>query len=165
MKKVITSLSAILLVVAICFAFVACDNAEVTPGNTDFVITSENCGVTVKENNIVVIKAKQEIFDMLDSNKQFLANYMELLKDANVLDYVAKEGSYGLFIETVNGVTANAASEYWRICTNDADYSSPAGEWNTPVEIDGITYLSAALGVSSLPVKVGATYVLKLESY
>lgn len=106
--------------------------------------------------NVVVIKADET------KDGAYLSDALYSLKADGKLDYVVSEGTYGLFVESVNGHAANSQNEYWAIYTSLADYSSTEfGGY----EYEGVLYGYALVGVSSLPIIEGEIYILVFTSY
>ena len=97
-----------------------------------------------------------------------LEDALNALKDSGKLDYTGSQSDYGLYIEAVNGVTADAsANEFWAVYTtlgglDGVSYSSE--EYGT-YEYEGTLCASASFGASGLPMVSGEIYVIALESY
>ncbi len=139
-KKILLTVLALALVVASVMGMVAC-NQEEPDKSTEVVITVDS-----------------EV--MADVEGKFLIDYMNAMKEKNLLEFEGSEGTYGLYIESVNGRKADSTVEFWAIYTDDAENSSEAyGVY----EVNGKKCASASLGVSSLPLKADATYVLVLK--
>ena len=131
MKKL---LSLTLTLIALVFCFAGC-NKDVKP----VVFTADSSVMTITEETT-------------------LYDYMTALKEQGKLDFTAEDGSYGKFLSSVNGVSNGVGNNpCWMIYSDDEQYTN--NEWGQ-TEIDGKVYASATLGISDLPVKEGATYVL-----
>ena len=142
MKKILTSVSALLLVISICFAFAACRYNVVMTDSAEVFITIED-----------------SLFNKLDENNQTLQAYMDLLVEKKALEYTVTNG----MVETVNGVTPDASKgEYWFIYSDDTEFTNEA--WGT-FEYKGTKFASTTFGIEALPIKVGCTYVFKVGVY
>ncbi len=94
-----------------------------------------------------------------------LNDYMNLLEDDGELYFTTSSSAYGMFITSVNGVKNGVGSNpCWMVYTDDPDYMDTS-DWGTEVVIDGKTYKSTTLGISSVIVKAGATYVLSYVQF
>lgn len=78
------------------------------------------------------------------TDQEFLRPALEELQEAEDFTIEGEEGDYGLYVETVNGVTADYAvdASYWALYVND-EYSN--------------------YGVDTQPVTDGDTYTLRYE--
>ena len=97
---------------------------------------------------------------MSDIAGKTLADYMAAMKEKKLLSYEASTGDYGLFITSVNGREADSTKEYWALFTDDSEFSNEA--WGT-YETNGKTYAMASVGVSSMMLKTGKSYVLVIQ--
>ncbi len=79
-----------------------------------------------------------------DTNASYLADLMDEMKSTSDFAYEAENGDYGLFVQSVNGLTAdyNTDQSYWAVYVN--------GEY-------------ASYGISEQPVADGDTYTLAYE--
>ena len=79
-----------------------------------------------------------------DTNAAYLVNLMDELKSSSDFTYEAQNGDYGLYIISVNGLTAdyNVNQAYWSVYVN--------GQYGS-------------YGVSEQPVTDGDTYTLAYE--
>ena len=100
---------------------------------------------------------------MADVEGKFVIDYLNALQDKGVITYVAEDSAYGKFITQINDRKADSTQgESWFVYTDDADSSDAA--WGT-YDYEGKTLASASFGVSSLPLKKGATYAIILSKY
>ena len=115
------------------------------------------CNVEPKKGTEVVITLDSNV--MADITGKSLADYMAALEEKGEFTYVASKQSWGLFVESINGRTADSKTEYWAVYTDDADFSF---EGANEYEFNGITYLEAGFGVSSIMLKEGKSYLFVL---
>ena len=94
----------------------------------------------------VVLEVKDDKGEMktytADTNAAYLVDLMDELQNSSDFSYDAQNGDYGLFIQTVNGKTADYSIDhsYWAVYVN-GQYGS-YGISEQPVA-DGDTYLLA----------------------
>ena len=136
MKKTIKLLT-ILLTLILAFTFVGCKKNPVTVDENSVIITAD--------------------FSDYDLEGKTLLEFMEILKSEGKLDFTISDG----MVNSINGV-ANSANSYWMFYTDDTENSNEA--WGT-AEYNGKTYFSASLGVSDLPLKDGATYIIIYQTF
>ncbi len=107
--------------------------------------------------NIIVITVSSEVMEI--TGKTVLIDYMNLLKEAKVLDFSIKGG----MISAINGKDNPADwSASWMLYTNDSEFSNT--EWGD-VTVDGVTYSSAVVGAEALPIKDGKVYVWEYKFF
>ena len=107
--------------------------------------------------NTVVITVSSEVMDI--TSKTVLVDYMNLLKEAKVLDFGIKDG----MVNSINGKENPADwSACWMLYTNDTEFANT--EWGTVI-VDGVIYPSAVLGAESLPIKDGKVYVWEYKTF
>ena len=133
---------AFLFVLVVAFASFACAEGAVT-AKVDY--SAE------KETVIAVSEA---------DGKATLIDAMKELKADEKLSFESSTSTYGEFITAVGGVEAGA-TEFWAIYTTDTESANT----DISVAVDGRTYYQAMLGASSLVVKKGERYLLRLESW
>ncbi len=137
MKKILTSLASLVLIIVSCF-FVACNNN----------------GPIKADENTVVITATDSSFDF--ENKT-LKDFMDYLQDNKKFTYSIENG----MITTING-KSNTTNSYWMLYTSDAANANQ--EWGT-FEYEGEIYGSATLGAESLAVKEGCIYIWTYQTF
>ena len=133
---------AFLFVLVVAFASFACAGGAVT-AKVDY--SAE------KETVIAVSEA---------DGKATLIDAMKELKADEKLSFESSTSTYGEFITAVGGVEAGA-TDFWAIYTTDTENANT----DISVTVDGRTYYQAMLGASSLVVKKGERYLLRLESW
>ncbi len=106
------------------------------------------------------------VIEALDSTGS-LEDALNALSEAGELEFSGTVSEYGLYIESVNGVSANPENQYWAIYTTLGDldgigYSSP--DFGT-YDYDGKTLSSASFGASGLPLVEGELYALVLSEF
>lgn len=122
--------------------------------------SDEKYSVVFTADDAVVIKA--------NTTDGSLEDALNALKDSNALDFTGSQSEYGLYIESVNGRTADAdKNEYWAVYTtlteiDGVSYSS--AEYGT-YDYDGTECASASFGASGLPMVEGNLYALVLATY
>ena len=141
-RKIVLSVLLIAVILASVFAFASCGKKYVQ--QTDTAV-----GITVDASVMSNVEGKT------------LKDYMDALVEKKELTYSGKDSQYGIMLDTINNLKADATKgEYWLIYSNDDEYSNES--WGT-YEFMGTTYKSATLGVSSLPIKMGKTYVFMIS--
>lgn len=138
MKKKLSIASLLLVIILALCALSACSEKQAEPvvmntAGTEYVITEEST----------------------------LKGYMDYLVDKGELEYTYSEGTFGAFIESVNGV-ANTTKSYWMIYTDDAENSST--EFGS-YDYDGTILGSANYGISDMPLKENTLYVLVYQTF
>ena len=122
--------------------------------------SDEKYSVVFTADDAVVIKA--------NTTEGSLEDALNALKDSNALDFTGSQSEYGLYIESVNGKTADATkNEYWAVYTtlteiDGVSYSS--AEYGT-YDYDGTQCASASFGASGLPMVEGNLYAVVLATY
>ena len=136
LKRAFCLLAISMLVALSLFSTVACKKTVVVDGDY-VVITAENVedGATMYE-------------------------YMLDLQEKGELTFETVDGGYGEYIVSVNGV-ANDNNSYWMVYTSDESNAS----MEHPAEYKGVQYGQAVLGISSLPVVEGETYILYYQTF
>lgn len=110
-----------------------------------FLIFGNNSAPEVGQKNVTI----QIIAERADVDKTFtydtdLKFVSELLLEKTELEVIASEGTYGLFIESMLGVEADASSEFFNVKENSTD---------------------SMFGVSELPLVDGNTYTFTLTTF
>ena len=82
---------------------------------------------------------------------------MNKLKTDGALEFEVKDGMITSIFNK-----ANTSSSFWMIYSSDKELSNET--WGS-VTVEEKTYSSAILGVESLPIKDGATYVLAYQTF
>lgn len=151
--KIVAATFAACLLAAV-FAFAGCGK-----GKVKFIAADDG-----KAQNAVFTATNDVLTLSADTS---LADYLNALKDKGELEFTAEDGSYGLFITSVNGVE-NSTDEggahgwSWTVYTNLTEldgviYSTP--DYGT-YDADGTILNSASYGVSGLPCVEGYVYAL-----
>ena len=135
-KRALALFSTLVLSCALLFSFVACQK-------------------TVKVDGDYVIITAQKV-----EENETLEEYMLSLQADGKLTVETQDGGYGAFIVSVNG-KANSTNSYWMIYTSDSENADAANN----AEYDGKLYGSASVGISSLIVKEGETYILYYQTF
>lgn len=86
------------------------------------------------------------------------------LKEAGKIEYEFQDSEYGAYILSVGSLKPSGNS-YVSVYHDIDDITLYDPAWDTPIEREGKTFHSASLGVGSLPVKSGATYMFVLLTY
>ena len=95
------------------------------------------------------------------TSAEYVQDLLVELKNAGVFAYEFHNTEYGAFMDVLGTMHPNSDNyEYIMFYhdINDAELIYPGYD----VEYDGKTYSSASLGVSSFPVRDGATYLFKV---
>ena len=116
------------------------------------------------------VKLSEETLLVLEGAKTggSLEDALSALQEAEKLTYSGTTGEFGLYLETINGYTADAVkNEYWALYTSLGEYEGVSfsnAEYGT-FEYGGKSYASASYGVSGLPLIEGELYILTIETY
>ena len=142
-QKILIVVAIVALLVVSCFAFAACGKKYVQQKDTAVYFTVD-----------------KDVMANVDGKT--LQDYMDALVKKDQLTYSGDSTAYGLMINTVNDIKADAnKGEYWFIYSDDEENTTT--EWAPAIEFEGKTYKSTTLGASSLPIKIGCTYVLMMS--
>ena len=118
------------------------------------------CNKDAEDVVFTVDMAKYEITETTTLN-----DYMNLLEIDGELSFTTSSGVYGMFITSVNGVKNGiGGNPCWMVYTDDPEFSDTS-DWGTEVVVDGKTYKSTTVGISSVIVKANATYVLSYVEF
>ena len=141
-QKILIVVAIVALLAVSCFAFAACGKKYVQQKDTAVYFTVD-----------------KDVMANVDGKT--LQDYMDALVKKDQLTYSGDSTAYDLMINTVNDIKADAnKGEYWFLYSDDDEYSN--GDWGT-YDLNGKTYKSTTLGASSLPIKIGCTYVLMMS--
>jgi hypothetical protein len=141
------------LIAALALCFVGC----YTPADTEGTVTV----VIGEEGNFDEYEISLSEVEITDGVLSLLI-YLEENEGVE-LDYA--NSTYGAFLNSVGGLTPNSlGGEYIGVYTSvesDFDVSVFAGSY----EYKSITLSTAGVGVSSMKVEAGATYLFKIDTY
>ena len=90
-----------------------------------------------------------------------LIDAMKALKEDGKLAYESSASQYGEFITAIGSKEADQTCEYWAIYCTDIALANDA----VVVTVNGQTFYQALVGASSLTVKEGASYLIRLERW
>lgn len=131
-------ITAIILVLALCFAFVGCAVKGAGEGTVTFVVAKGD-NVRAYEVNLSDFEESPTALDILD-----------YLKEKHGVEYEAQESAYGLYLTRVGEVKEDMANGVyvgiWTSCDADKDVSAYA----TTKEYEGVTLTSSGVGISSM---------------
>ncbi len=120
-----------------------------------FIVSILFASVGCTKNEDEVVLSVPQSYDVEDGER--LIDYMEYLSQKGKLDYEVKDG----MVVSING-KENTLNSYWMIYVDLEEYSNTAwGEYEYKNEKLG----SATLGVESLPLVSGATYVFVYQTF
>lgn len=120
MKKNVNRLLALLMALAMALALTACGQKEQTPAaEADAPAVTEQAADTQGEKHITLtVTYPDETSDSyeIDTSAEFLKDAI-----ADTVELGGSDGEYGFYLESVNGVTADYATDgaYWAIFVND----------------------------------------------
>lgn len=145
MKRKMQSFFSILLAVTLsAILFVACQKSDGTT-KAEVVQSTES---------VVVIRVDEV------EGEASLYDVMCELKESGKFDFVSEDSAFGQSIVSINGVENPADwSSYWASYTTDSEN----GNTEQAKSIDGVNWYYAMLGISSLKVKAGASYMFRFE--
>ena len=120
-----------------------------------FIVSILFASVGCAKNEDEVVLSLPQSYDVEEGER--LIDYMEYLFQKGKLDYEVKDG----MVVSING-KENTLNSYWMIYVDLEEYSNTAwGEYEYKNEKLG----SATLGVESLPLVSGATYVFVYQTF
>ena len=165
MKRIYRLLICLMLLVAV-FALSSCDDKPQAKQLTDLSLPN------LKANQMAVIIKNGDknytsytvVLGESGVNAQTCEDVLEYLKDEAGLLLGWDDSGYGKFISAIGGINPNPSCEYVEVFTSNADFQ---GTW-AGVEIreaDGVTLMSAAVGVSELLVAAGDVVYFELGSF
>lgn len=131
--KILSFVILTMLIAAMAFTLCSCGKNQVDKVGTEFSFTFE-----ITEGEAEYTKTEEGVF-LVKTNEETVGDALYAL---GLID--GEEGSYGLYIKSVNGIVA--------------DYDVDATYWS--FYIDG-EY--AMTGASSTPIEAGKTYTFKIE--
>ncbi len=126
------------------------------------------CGKAGKTKSVLLesITETMVVMKVVEAEKNATAlSALTKLKEDGLIDFEAKESTYGAYIVSVNGKSeySSGNSGYsWMLYTSDTEYAST--EFGS-VEYGGKVYGQAALGTSSLVVKEGNYYIWAYQGW
>ncbi len=131
--KILSFVILTMLIAAMAFTLCSCDKNQVDKVGTEFSFTFE-----ITEGEAEYTKTEEGVF-LVKTNEETVGDALYAL---GLID--GEEGSYGLYIKSVNGIVADydADSTYWSFYI-DGEY--------------------AMTGASSTPIEAEKTYTFKIE--
>lgn len=139
----------VLFLCVFCLVFVGCTKTETDLG------VEKTVTVIIGEENYSVTTGAKYLFDLLNEMSQ---------REENPIALNGSWSAYGIFITEVGNIKPTESNEYIEILTSDVNYQDVTEYANTAT-YDGVTVTTASLGVSSLPLQNGCTYVLKISAF
>lgn len=152
-KKLLLTVTAIIVAVSILFSFAACNNTpEVEKG--------------AKTATLIVIDADgKETVVSDDTDTEFVDKWLIEMNDEKKITLTYDTSEYGMNISTLNGIAVgSSSSSYFAFYSDDAD-NTAASEFMPNFVRGDKTYLPTLYGQSTMPVKNGMTYILKYAKY
>ena len=178
-KRIISLILVAVVAVTTLVALTACDNSEMNalPKKVqelqDKVADYEE---TDAEKTITVIVGDKSTTLTTRENRMVFA-LSELVEKGNISAFKYTSGSYGAFITELDAFApqGNQYISVYHTIDNDA-YKQQSGTWNPDgsftatggfdtKDYNGATYYYSSVGISTLPVIDGATYLFLLESF
>jgi hypothetical protein len=148
-KSFFATLLLALIVAFTCTLLVACSPESTTP-------TTEGTNTTVStffsftvEESVITSAGKS-------TENLFIEDYMDILVANQKMTYTSTTGSYGAYIQSINGLTPTGYG-YWELLTTDATYQTN-DEYTNTITFNGLTFKTSNLGSSSLPAVVNQSY-------
>jgi hypothetical protein len=100
----------------------------------------------------------QEVFSNYKTDAEYLVNVLDELKADEEITYACEESTYGAYLTEVNELT-NSADAYIYIFSTVVEQQDTT-EWAEKRTYNDEEYVSVILGVSTLPVIDGASYMI-----
>lgn len=152
MKRNFKTTAVLALIVVMCAAFLlcACDDANNLQKTVTIVIGEGDSALTTVETT-----GAKYLFDVMNELAQ---------KEENPVIMNGSWSTYGLFVTEIGGVKAEGENEYIAILTTDETYWD-ATDFAVKREIDGKKYVMSVLGISSLPLVDGESYLFVLATF
>ena len=150
-KKILTSFLCMMLMVVMALCTVGCNSNRIDSNKT-VVESADTEGSSATNEEVTVLGEGTTVFTFTVTDKEDVETIFEIHTEKEFvgealleLDLIAgEEGSYGLYVKNVNGITAdyNVDGTYWAFYVN--------GEY-------------AASGVDTTTIKDGESYMFKVE--
>ncbi|MBE5741769.1 MAG: DUF4430 domain-containing protein [Clostridiales bacterium] len=141
----LTKLFAVAILSICCILCAGCENTSFLGESGEK--TSESSQTSVSP-VVITVNDDYEV-----ANGDTLIDYMNLLKTDGKISFTVADG----FVTSINGIENPAdGSKCWMLYTDDTENTNSA--WGS-VEVDGVTYYSAAIGADVIHIKKGCTYV------
>ena len=158
MKKLIT----LVLVVVTVFAVSSCSFKKVPTGTTNSAADTDSnvYYVYVGETDPTVYEVDLDPVTVTEGAMSVLA----YLKENEGLDYVYTVGSWGGYLTKVGPFVAEGNTYIALYTTVEEDMEVP-GPYRTEKVVNGVTFVYAGVGVSSMHVTAGARILITLASY
>ena len=156
-KKITLLLAAIIFAVIPLFSLVACIETEEGNKSVTLVVDIRACSAEAKdgyESGFKTLEAETEAL--------YLLGLLSELAEQKRIEFDATVSSTGAFLTSFDGIISEANCYFMIYMTPDEKLSN--GLWGT-YNYKGETLNSAALGMSSLPLKNGYTYVIVYEDF
>jgi len=153
-KRILLTILVLMLVVASVMGVVAC-NKQVTTSKHGQQQNIDN-GEEAQNATEVLITLDATI--MPDYEGKFLPDYMDVLKAKGLFTYEAKDSDYGLFVTSINGKEATGY-DWWGVFTDDLTDEKVANIAGQAYQYNGKTYYMTNVGISSVPLKEGKSYL------
>ena len=112
----------------------------------------------------VTVIVGDSTFSVQNTSAEFVHDLLVQLKDEGKLIYEFHDSEYGAYIDELGSLKAGANS-YVSVYHNIDDLALYDPAWDAPIQRDGTTFHSSSLGVGSLPVKDGASYLFVLLTF
>lgn len=170
MKKTLRIISLILALTLIVFAFASCgdpvtDNTPDAETSNVVEVGNQSSGKIVK---IVVGGTNEKVYSVDFSGieiKEGALSVFKYLEDAGKLSYEADDTGFGAFLTEVGELKQDAATQtYIYLYTSvEADFDTSA--YKTEKNWNGMTLVSAGVGLTSMTVENGAVIYVGTISY
>ncbi|MEG1608695.1 MAG: hypothetical protein RR348_02395 [Clostridia bacterium] len=149
-KKVLITLIVIVMAIAMCCAFVACQPTKLS---VVFVTSKDAAPQTMK------FSTK----NYADDAK--LINLFENEKNAKTIKAdIDKTNPKMPFLKSIYGMVPDASYQFICVYSDQADITVE-DEFNKPITVDGKVFKCVNVGIGDLPIKAGVTYVFALVDW
>ncbi len=167
------------LVCTLLFAFTACDNSDEMSALEKKVQELQNKVAGFEESTAekaITVNIGENSYTLTTRENRMVYALSELVEKGSIATFTYAKGSYGAFItaldtlaptgyqyiaiyHTIDNEAYKQASGTW-----NPDYTvfTPTGGYDTKV-VNEVTYFYSSVGISSLPVIDGATYLFVIE--
>lgn len=111
---------------------------------------------------LVPIEGDTITFDV-DTDTEYLGQLLDEMLEDELITITTEDSTYGRFITAIGSL--NPATDQWiAIHSDETDPTlvAPDGEWTPALTISGKTYYSTQLGLDSMPIYDGRTYVFSI---
>lgn len=100
----------------------------------------------------------------LKTDAEYVQDLLVEMKDAGKIQYEFSTSQYGAYMTRLNDLSPSSSSEWIAVYHDIDDMTLKDMQYGEAIQKGGKSYFTASLGVSSLPVRNGASYLFIIKS-